>query len=115
MKIVVTGASGYIGSRLCSKLITCGFDVTGIMRSPSAQLDKAVKQVAIDVTNPEGLEQVLVGQDVVIHLAGLAHQTKNNSGDEFARYRAINTKAAVNAANMALEANVKHFIYFSSI
>lgn len=115
MQIVVTGASGYIGSRLCSKLIVCGFDVTGIMRSPSAQLHKAIKQVTIDITNPEGLEQALFGQDVVIHLAGLAHQTKSQTGDEFARYQAINTKATLDVAKMALAANVKHFIYFSSI
>jgi dihydroflavonol-4-reductase len=73
-KVLVTGASGFIGQHLATALVARGDEVTCLVRKTS-QVDTlnrlAVKLVYGDVTDSESLKAAVAGQQIVYHLAGL--------------------------------------------
>ncbi|MGA2796310.1 MAG: NAD-dependent epimerase/dehydratase family protein [Thermoguttaceae bacterium] len=73
-KVLVTGASGFIGSHLTSALVARGDEVTCLVQKTSRieGLNRlGVLLVYGDVTQPESLMPAVAGQDIVYHLAGL--------------------------------------------
>jgi putative NADH-flavin reductase len=67
MKIALIGASGHIGSRLVAELTSRGHDVTAIARNPEKVAAGAhVTAKKGDVSDKEGLAQLLAGHDAVI-------------------------------------------------
>jgi len=73
-RLLVTGASGFIGRHLVSALAAKGDEVTCLVRKSSrtAHLDcKGVRLAFGDVTEPESLPGAVSGQEIVYHLAGL--------------------------------------------
>ncbi|MDQ3396475.1 MAG: complex I NDUFA9 subunit family protein [Deinococcota bacterium] len=69
MKVLVTGASGFVGGHICDYLLTRGHSVTALSRSGKAQA--GVIAVKGDVTTGEGLSFALSGAGAVIHLVGI--------------------------------------------
>lgn len=72
-QVLITGATGFIGSHLASRAVSLGYDVTCLMRATSAaeQLDGLrVRRVCGDVTDRDSLAAAIEGQDIVFHLAG---------------------------------------------
>ena len=107
MKILVTGASGFVGRYLVNHLSKTD-EVIACVRKKSSLLPSSVQQIVsnnfFDIAIPKDT-------DVIVHLAGIAHN-KNNSVDEFKR---INVDGTLELARKALEANIKRFIFISSI
>ena len=68
MKILLTGASGFIGQHLSPELEKKGHQVTKMAHKSTASLD----YIACDVTQYEQLEKLVKGQELVIHLACVA-------------------------------------------
>ncbi|NPA15587.1 MAG: NAD(P)-dependent oxidoreductase [Deferribacteres bacterium] len=73
MKVLVTGASGFLGSHLCEYFQNCGFDVVGVSRKRGFLKDiSGVKWLKCDLLEPESLKSLsLFDFDVVVHNAGL--------------------------------------------
>ncbi|MDE3092010.1 MAG: NAD-dependent epimerase/dehydratase family protein, partial [Chloroflexota bacterium] len=72
MKILITGATGFIGSHLCHRLVSEGHQVTAFHRSTSdiSLLKDLNLQHAIgDITDCAGLARAVQGYDAVIHAA----------------------------------------------
>lgn len=107
MKILVTGASGFVGRYLVNDLSKTD-EVIAYVRKKSSLLPSSVQQIVsnnfFDIALPKDT-------DVIVHLAGIAHN-KNNSVDEFKK---INVDGTLELARKALEANIKRFIFISSI
>ena len=107
MKILVTGATGFVGRYLINHLSKTD-EVIACVRKKSNLLPSSVQQIIInnffDITIPQDV-------DVVVHLAAVAHN-KNNDMDEFKK---INVDGTLELARKALEANIKRFIFISSI
>ena len=107
MKILVTGASGFVGRYLVNDLSKTD-EVIACVREKSNLLPSSVQQTVsssfFDLAIPKDT-------DVIVHLAGIAHN-KNNSVDEFKK---INVDGTLELARKALEANIKRFIFISSI
>lgn len=70
-RVLVTGASGFIGSRLCSRLRLLGAEVHGTVRQPESATDGDIAWLVGDVGDPDDVERVfeVVRPDVVFHLA----------------------------------------------
>lgn len=113
MRILVTGASGFIGSGLVSALTEAGHDVCALMR-PSASIDylKGVQftRIAGDLGDQESMVRACQGVDVVYHVAGL---TSARNKEEFFKFNAEATKNLANAA--VKSGSVKKFIFVSSL
>ena len=72
MNILVTGATGLVGSRLCAKLLHQGHEVRALARDPAQAARKVtlpIQWVAWDSNLPLP-QQALQGMDAVVHLAG---------------------------------------------
>jgi nucleoside-diphosphate-sugar epimerase len=92
MRILVTGATGFIGRHLCERLVERGDEVIALVRSPekAASLPGSVKPLKGDLSIFADPGTVLPRCDVVIHLAGVV------AADTLDQYEAINFEAVKN-------------------
>lgn len=113
-KILITGATGFIGNALTQTLTEQNFNVLAGVRQQSA--DFPYSQIELgDLSNKVDLTSSLQGVDVVIHLAARAHIMHDSAPDPIAAFRKINTTGTLSLALQAAEAGVKRFIFISSI
>lgn len=117
-RVLVTGASGFIGLPLCRRLVQQGWLVRAGLRSEdkAGVLPTGVEPVVVgDLAARMDWGQALEGVQVVVHLAALVHQMGTSSPDLRTRYRNINTLATVSLAEAAARAGVRRFIFMSTI
>ena len=114
MKILVTGASGFIGNFLLAALRGAGHKVRAASRSLVEQ--RGIDYVSAPELGPDGdWSRALNGVDVVIHLAGRAHvPSKNADAETDEVYFRINTEGTRALAEQAAAAGAKHFVFLSS-
>jgi nucleoside-diphosphate-sugar epimerase len=112
-KVLVTGATGFVGKRLAERLIGEGALVRVLARTPSkaADLSKAgAEVVAGDLTRPDTLGPAAAGCDVVFHCAAAVGEAGDD--DVFRRTNVDGTRAMAEAA---LAAGVGLFLHVSSV
>lgn len=120
-RVLVTGATGFVGSRVVPALLAAGVEeVRCLVRSPEraaalpAADDPRVTSVVGDITAPETLASVADGCDTVIHLAAEGHVSAQ-SEEAFRRFVAVNvagTEALIRST--AASGGVERFVHFSS-
>jgi len=115
LKVFVTGSAGYIGRHLCAHLQSRGFEITRAVRAlvgPNA----GPRCVATgDLADSRGLDEMLAGHDVVVHLAGLAHLSQKPAAAMRAQYLRANVDATRNVARAAADAGVRRFVFVSTV
>ncbi len=115
-KIMLTGATGFIGQALIAELLAKNYTVIAAVRRFSPQLPTSVRQIETgDLANPLLEISDLNTVDTLIHLAARAHIMDESASNPLAEYRKINTTATINLALQAAEAGVRRFIFISSI
>lgn len=111
MKILLTGATGFIGCALRQRLIHDQYDLVAVSRKSSV-----ADTLAIGNIGPEtDWRHVLQGCEVVIHLAARVHVMNEKSLDPLREFRRDNVEATENLANQAASAGVRRFVFISSI
>ncbi|MDF5807731.1 NAD-dependent epimerase/dehydratase family protein [Pseudomonas aeruginosa] len=113
MKVLVTGASGFVGSALCRSLAAGPFQVVGQVRSLCNPVT-GVEYVRAELKESTKLDAALRGVECVVHLAGRAH-IFGRQRDSLDIFRKVNRDATLALARQAIEASVKRFIFVSSI
>ncbi|HSW41806.1 MAG TPA: NAD-dependent epimerase/dehydratase family protein [Patescibacteria group bacterium] len=112
MTVVVTGASGHIGSNLVRLLIERGRTVRAVDVRPGPSLAGLdLEYVEADVLDSESLLRAFAGVDVVFHLAARI----SIAGDPDGRVWATNVMGVRNAAETALRTGVRRFVHCSSV
>lgn len=111
--ILVTGATGFIGSAILEKLQASDFEIypTDRFKSPGLPLPNYKQASILDNIS---LLPLFKKVDCVIHAAGLAHQFENNK-DRWATLREVNVEGTVNITKVAIAAGVRHLILISSV
>ncbi len=111
-KIVVAGATGYLGKYIVKELQFRGYDFSAIGRNVIRLLDMGLAASQItkaEVTQPESLEGTMQGADVVISTVGITRQKDGLT------YMDVDYQANMNLLHEAKVAGVKQFIYVSAI
>lgn len=106
MKVLLTGATGYLGRQICDALREKGVDFTAVSRSPQ----KEAEFTQANILNPEGLTELCAGHDVLIHSAGLVSHTEEDSQ----RVWQIHVEGTQNILKAAKEAGIRRVIYLST-
>jgi nucleoside-diphosphate-sugar epimerase len=115
-RILVTGATGYIGNRLAHKLASQDVEVLAQGRRQEAHLPANVKYFRLpEYPGASDWRPLLERTDVVIHCAARAHVMRETESDPLAAFRRANTTLTLELAVAALAAGVRRFVFVSSI
>lgn len=115
-KLLITGATGFVGRALLPRLVSEGRRVRAAIRASSPALPAGVEAIDVGDIGPDtDWRAALAGVDVVVHLAARAHVLDESSPDAFALYRASNALAALKLAEAAAAAGVRRFVFLSSV
>ena len=110
MKILVTGANGFIGAHLCQELSHRNISFRATARNSNE--NHYIDFVSCDLETTASLIQLMDGCDVVVHLAGRAHVTNDDSKE---KYQVANKFVTQQLAKAATKSGVTRFVYLSSI
>lgn len=112
-RVLITGACGFLGSVLVVQAAEKGMHVIATDRTvlPKSNL---YEFIAADILDPMSLSRVFHGVDCVCHVAGLAHifNSPHLHQDSFYEINVVGTENIVRAA---IYANVKNFVFISSV
>jgi nucleoside-diphosphate-sugar epimerase len=122
MNVLVTGANGFIGARLCSMLRDDGCRVRAAVRSAGQKIDGARDIIPVGDLGPGTVwRRALTDIDAVVHCAGRAHVpcraqvAREKRGYGRGEFLLVNGDATRTLALQSAKAGVKRFIYISTV
>jgi len=115
-KILVTGAAGFIGSKICTELIKKNYSIIGcddFSTGSKKNIIKGIKFIKIDLSNKKAINKLPKNIDYIFHLAGQSSGEKSFEDplDDLKR----NFISTYNLINYAKEKKIKNFFYASSM
>jgi dihydroflavonol-4-reductase len=110
VRTVVTGAAGFIGRRLVSRLLARGDEVIAVVRRDAARLPAPARVERIDITRPDGLGRILEGAERLYHLAALVTFDPRERG----RLRRVNADGTRHVLDASVQADVERIVLVSS-
>nr|WKF58545.1 N-acetyl-alpha-D-glucosaminyl-diphospho-ditrans,octacis-undecaprenol 4-epimerase [Paraburkholderia busanensis] len=110
MNVLVTGASGFVGSRLCEELAARGVPFVGSARVARGALI-GVGELAPDTDWSAALRNVTD----IVHLAARVHVMEETESDPLTAFRRVNVAGTLNLARQAAAAGVKRMVFVSSV
>jgi nucleoside-diphosphate-sugar epimerase len=117
MKILITGASGFVGTALVQRLVKAPrFEIVAAVRQPASDHCSNIKFARIeDIAPATDWGDALKDVAVVIHTAARVHVMRDTVADPLAEFRRVNVKATLNLARQAAAAGAHRFVFISTI
>lgn len=114
MKVLVTGANGFIGSALTIALTRAGHDVSAAIRQDN---DSGIANTVFtrNIDAQTNWLEPLAEVTHVVHTAARVHMMQDTAEDPLTAFREVNTLGTLNLAQQAAKAGVKRFIFISTI
>jgi nucleoside-diphosphate-sugar epimerase len=111
MKVLITGAGGFVGRALVPYLRDCDFEVVAATRKGTEAGEVAVS----DISYSTDWETALVGCHAVVHAAARVHRMEESALEGLEQARRVNTHGSLRLARQAAAAGVHRFIFISSV
>lgn len=113
MRVLVTGATGALGSALVRALTVAGFGVKALVRRPQASASPGHEWCVGDLADRASLDRAVAGVDAAVHLAALLHVT-NPAPELRAEYHRVNVEGTQSLTDAAVRAGVRRFLLAST-
>lgn len=113
-KILITGATGLIGTAICRKLVG-RYRIVAPVRKLSDILPQEIEQIVIYDLMSTDWVSLLEDVDVVLHCAARVHIMEDNAADPLTEFRRVNVDPVKKIATAARRRGVKRFVFISSI
>jgi nucleoside-diphosphate-sugar epimerase len=111
MRVLLTGATGFIGSALRQRLLESQHTIVSVARRKA---DEGISVIE-DIGANTDWNSLLTGCDTVVHLAACVHVTSEFSVAALTKFHSVNVLGSANLARQAATAGVKRFVFLSSI
>ena len=111
-RVLVTGASGFVGRQLVPALLHSGYAVRAVTHSQVSFPDSIEVTTVPDFKNSIDWTPILRGVDIIVHVAGLAHSSPEIGDSAFDQ---VNRVATQQLAGAAKGAGIERFVYLSSV
>jgi nucleoside-diphosphate-sugar epimerase len=113
MRVMVTGATGFVGHALARHLAATGAEVVAPVRRPVEMPGLATPHVG-EIGPGTDWAPLLDGVDGIVHCAGRAHQIADSATNPLAAFRSVNTAGTLALAEAAASAGVRRLVFVSS-
>jgi uncharacterized protein YbjT (DUF2867 family) len=111
-EVFLTGATGFMGSRLAAELLRRGHRVRALARAGSeSKVSTGCEIVHGDALHAETYSARISPADTLVHLIGVAHPNPRKA----AEFRNIDLRSCQEAVRAATDAGVRHFVYLSVV
>ena len=115
MRVLVTGATGFVGRALCQDLRRRGWQVSAAIRNQARLPEGCEPRIVGDIGPNTNWTEALEGVDAVAHLAARVHVMRERSEDPLASFRQTNVEGTLQLARAAARAGVGRFVFLSSV
>lgn len=115
MKILVTGASGFVGRELCRTLCGQDMSVRAALRTATQDLPVSEQSIVGSIAPDTDWTQALAGVDAVVHLAARVHVMRDRAVDPSTEFRTMNVAATEHLARSAAACGVRRLVFMSSV
>ena len=122
VRILLTGADGFIGSTLTTRLHECSYVVRAAVRTAlnsRAQQDSgstALQSIVLsDASTDDETKEALEDVQTVVHLAARVHIMSDRSASPLHEFRRVNVQWTGRLARLAAAQGVRRFIFLSSV
>jgi nucleoside-diphosphate-sugar epimerase len=117
-RVLVTGASGFIGRALTGHLLSSGYQVQGTVRRKdnTERLPNGLETVVVPEIGPHtDWEPLLGGIEAVVHLAARVHRREGRGDQQASGYFRINAEGTARLARASAARGVKRLIFMSTV
>ncbi len=116
-RVLVTGASGFVGSALCRHLVANSINVIGTVRNLPALPVPGVDYRSVGElgTSTAWDDEIFTGVQIIVHCAARVHVTNDYAQDPLMEFRRVNTQGTEALAQVAVHTGVKRLIFLSSV
>ena len=114
--VLITGASGFLGSEFCRHWTTAGWKLRALARETSGQPSAGIESVRVrDAFDPGELASAMTGATTVLHLAAMVHVARASGMQRLDEFRRANVEWTRALLEVSGRVGVSEFIFVSSV